>query len=274
MELASPEPPRRGVARARATLRSRPWVLVGMLAGAVLLAGCQIPAFGAYRGATRQANDSFKLWQGFFIAGLVVGGLVLILIVYAVFRYRRRSDDIPFQTQYHTLFEITYTVIPIIIVLVLFVFTVITENEVDATPPSRVNITVTAFQWGWQFYYPATSKTVIGETTEDPEMVVPVGQNVAITLKSADVIHGFYVPEFNFSRYALPGVINHFNFDVTHLGTFRGQCTQLCGLYHSLMFFRVKAVPDAQYAVWLHQVTGSKTINQLKAQIRAKGPGS
>jgi heme/copper-type cytochrome/quinol oxidase subunit 2 len=82
-------------------------------------------------------------------------------------------------------------------------------------------------------------------------MVVPTGTNVAISLNSLDVLHGFYVPQFNFSRYASPGYTTYFDFDVLHPGTYRGQCTQLCGLYHSLMFFNVKAVPQAQYAQWL-----------------------
>jgi cytochrome c oxidase subunit 2 len=266
---ASPTPDRRP-----SRLRSRRWALGAAGLAALALTGCQVPGFGAYRGSTTQGQSAFKLWQLFMIAGLIVGGVVFLLILYAALRYRRRSDAVPAQTQYHTLFEITYTIVPILIVVALFVPTVITENIVDATPPGSVRINVTAFQWGWQFYYPATGKTVIGQTTQNPQMVVPVGESVNISLESVDVVHGFYVPEFNFSRYAQPGVDNHFNIDATHLGTFRGQCTQFCGLYHSLMFFSVKAVTPSAFQVWVHQVTGTKTINQLKSQIHAKGPGS
>ena len=101
-------------------------------AGAVALTGCQLPSFGAYKGATTQARSTFHLWQGFFIAGLIVGGFVLLLILWAVFRYRRNSDEIPRQSQYHTLIEILYTVVPILIVIGLFIATVIVENKVDA----------------------------------------------------------------------------------------------------------------------------------------------
>jgi cytochrome c oxidase subunit 2 len=83
-------------------------------------------------------------------------------------------------------------------------------------------------------------------------MMVPVGTEVEIHLRSLDVLHGFYVPAFNFSRYASPGYSTKFDFDVLHSGTYRGQCTQLCGLYHSLMFFNVKAVSPSAYAHWLH----------------------
>jgi cytochrome c oxidase subunit 2 len=225
--------------------------VVGIVAAAFLLTGCTLPTFGEYKGATTQGRTEFHLWQGFFIAGIVVGGLVLLLILWAVFRYRRRSEEIPRQTQYHTLTEIIYTVVPIVIVLVLFVFTVLAENKVDAISPNpEAKVTVHAFQWGWEFEYPGGVK-VIGQTTQAPTMVIPAGQTVRITLNSLDVLHGFYVPQFNFSRYASPGYPSTFDFNVLHPGTYRGQCTQLCGLYHSLMFFNVKAVTPAQYARWL-----------------------
>ncbi len=82
-------------------------------------------------------------------------------------------------------------------------------------------------------------------------MVMPVNENVHINLTSSDVIHGFYVHAFNFSRYALPGVLNQFTFRAVSTGTFDGQCTQLCGLYHSLMWFRVKVVSASAYSAWL-----------------------
>jgi cytochrome c oxidase subunit 2 len=250
--------------------------LLGVIATAFLLTGCTLPTFGAYKGSTTQGQTERELWQGFFVAGLVVGGFVLLLILYTVIRYRRRSDEMPRQTQYHTLTEIIYTVSPIVIVLVLFVFTVLAENKVDATPTptdSGANIHVNAFQWGWEFVYPGKNGCesgrgcdavrIIGQTTQAPTMMVPVGTATQITLKSLDVLHGFYVPAFNFSRYAAPDVDyggRTFNFNVLHAGVYRGQCTQLCGLYHSLMFFNVKAVPQAQFDAWL---------SAARAQVRA-----
>jgi cytochrome c oxidase subunit 2 len=116
-------------------------------------------------------------------------------------------------------------------------------------------IRVTAFQWGWRFDYPDLDVGVAGEVTNGPnghgpQMVVPVGQTVQITLVSDDVIHGFYVRDFNFSRYALPGVTNFFDLDVLHPGTYNGQCTQICGLYHSEMLFSVRAVDPVAFRVW------------------------
>jgi len=254
-------------------LRSRRWVVAGAVVAALLLSGCQIPSFGAFRGATSQAQDSFKLWQGFFIVGIVVVGLVFVLTLWAAFRYRTKSDDIPPQTQYHTVIEIIYTVVPIILVLVLFVFTFITENEVDAlsTKGDPVTVNVTAFQWGWEFQYPTYDVKVLGVETQAPEMVVPDKETIHIFLRSADVIHGFYVPQFNFSRYALPGVTNQFDLNVLHAGTYRAQCNQFCGLYHSFMFFRVKAESPAQFQAWIRQKQrtpkSSGTIAEAKREL-------
>lgn len=227
--------------------------MAGAAGVALLLTGCQLPGFGAYRGVTSQANDAFKLWQLFFIAGAAMFLLVFFLILWAVLRYRRKSDAIPPQTQYHTLFEITYTVLPVILVFVLFAFTFITENEVDALSTNHpLTVNVTAFQWGWQFQYPGYDVKVVGVETQNPTMVLPAHQTVRVVLRSKDVVHGFYVPKFNFSRYALPGVTNQFDLNVQHTGTFRGQCTQFCGLYHSLMIFQVKAVTSGQFTAWIH----------------------
>lgn len=251
-------------------LRSRWWAAGAAAVAGLALTGCELPAFGAYRGDTTQGQEAFKLWQGFFIAGAVIFLLVLFLILWSVLRYRRRSDSIPPQTQYHTLFEIVYTILPIVIVLVLFGFTFVTENNVDAVTTKQVTVNVTAFQWGWEFQYPNYDVKVLGVETQDPVMVIPANEQVRIYLRSADVIHGFYVPQFNFSRYAQPGVTNQFNLDVIHPGTYRGQCTQFCGLYHSLMFFQVKAVTPAQFQAWVQQQQSQPSTSTSVAKAKAK----
>ncbi len=112
-----------------------------------------------------------------------------------------------------------------------------------------------AFQWGWEFQY-SNGVKIIGQTTDAPTMVLPSNETVRVYLRSYDVLHGFYVPEFNFSRYASPGYWTSFDLNVTHNGVFRGQCTQLCGLYHSLMFFNVRSESPRSYQSWL-RVTGA-----------------
>lgn len=244
--------------------------------GAVVLSGCGIPTFGAAPGATTSSKSVFKLWEGFTVGALIIGGITTALIVWAVFAYRRKGDNIPKQSQYHIPLEMTYTILPIVIVLGLFVATLVVENREEANPKTNVNIDVNAFQWGWKFLYPGHDVVVVGQTTQDPELVMPVNENVHINLTSSDVIHGFYVRSFNFSRYALPGILNQFTFRPVDTGTYYGQCTQLCGLYHSLMVFRVKVVSQSQYAAWLHQhynpVAATAAFAALKQQTSSITP--
>lgn len=242
-------PPQGASVRVRRWRRLRNLVVLPL--AAMALAGCTVPTFGASPGATSSSRSVYHLWQGFSIIAAIVGTLVIILIAWSVVFHRRKSDDIPKQSQYHIPLELTYTIVPILIVLGLFAATMVVENKEVANPKTNVVIDVNAFQWGWKFTYPGHDVVVIGQTTQDPMMVMPVNENVRINLTSSDVIHGFYVHAFNFSRYALPGVLNEFTLRAESTGVFHGQCTQLCGLYHSLMWFRVKVVSDSQYQTWL-----------------------
>jgi cytochrome c oxidase subunit 2 len=255
-------------------------VAVGLAVGAPLvLGGCNFyPTYGASRGVTTQGQDTFKLYSGMMTTGIIVGGLVGLLILFTIVRYRRRSDEMPKQFHESIPIEIVYTGVPILIVAVLFLFTVLTENKVDATVPVNATVSstgtpvldvkVTAFQWGWRFDYPRNNVTVSGEVTNGPDnhgpqMVLPVGERVQITLVSNDVIHGFYVRDFNFSRYALPGVVNVFDLDLVRTGTFPGQCTQICGLYHSEMLFSVRSVTPDAFQSWVSsEVANGHTLQR------------
>ena len=241
-----------------------------LLLGSLLLSGCNVMTFGGFRGVTVQAKDEFKLWQGMLIAGFIVGGIVYALIIWASIGYRRRhADFIPHQFHSNKPIEIIYTTLPILIIAGIFYFTVVTENEVDAvsSTPSEI-VHVVAYRWGWQFSYDSGSNVSQGvliktaaepkllaqpfaTSSQYPQLVLPEGETIRIVLQSADTIHGFYIPEFNFSRYAQPGVTNKFDFTPTTIGTYSGQCTQYCGLYHSEMRFSVQVVTPAKFQQWL-----------------------
>lgn len=256
--------------------------VVALPLAALALAGCTVPSFGAQAGATKTSRSTFHLWQGFSIGAVIIGTLVIALILWAVVRYRRKGDEIPPQSQYHLPMEWLYTIVPILIVFGLFAATIVVENQVVANPRTAVNINVNAFQWGWKFTYPGTNAFVVGQTTQNPTMVMPVNTDVHINLTSTDVLHGFYVRAFNFSRYALPGVKNQFTFHAVTTGTFDGQCSQICGLYHSLMFFRVQVVSQSKYTSWLAgftdaaaaQATAKATGQQTSSVIPSKSTSS
>ena len=236
---------RRGAAPARPGLgrRARFAVLLAFLAPA--LGGC-IPA-----AATTQGHDMHDLYNIFLGAGIVVVLIVWGLTTWAILRYRRRSDVLPAQTSGNNVVEALWTVVPIITVLVLFGFTYTTLSSVQAqSPDPGVRITVNAFRWQWSFQYPDQNVTVVGVIGKDPEMVVPVGEPIHVTLTAADVIHAFYVPAFLFKEDAIPGHPNTFEFTVDHAGTYRGQCAEFCGVFHAQMTFSVRAVSPAEFQQW------------------------
>ncbi|MGH9297437.1 MAG: cytochrome c oxidase subunit II [Acidimicrobiales bacterium] len=238
------------------------------------LSGCNwnsLPTFGQPRGADIQGNDISKLYSAMFIAGLIVAGLVWGLIFFSVVRYRRRRNEEglpPRQVQNNYPLEITYTIIPILMVFAIFAFTVITENEVDNVAPKPAAVVdVTGYQWGWIFDY-QHSNGVRLQTAEHqalkvlpqsytspiyPPLVLPENETTRIVLKSNDVIHEFFVSAFNFGRFAQPGITNVFDFTPTKLGVYPAQCVEYCGLYHSEMLFSVKVVTPSQYRAWLKQ---------------------
>jgi cytochrome c oxidase subunit II len=201
---------------------------------------------------TEQGRAVYNLYNLFLYIATVVFVLVSGLVIWSVVRYRRRGDELPTQTHGNNKLELTWTLIPTVIVLVLFVFTIQAQNKVlDDSGQADVDLTVTAFQWSWRFTYEGTGAEVLGTPEHIPEMVVPVGQRIRVKLVSADVVHSFYVPQTLFKRQAIPGTVNQFDLTFDKVGLYHGQCTQFCGLQHTDMTFRVRVVTQGEYQSWL-----------------------
>src|SRR5205814_554543 len=133
-----------------------------LLPGAALLAfsGCR---FGAPPGATDQGRDIAGLYHLMFWIAIGVGSITLGLILFSVVRFRRKNEDLPKQTRYHVPLEITYTVIPVLIVLFIFGATWRVEHRVDHVSASPgLTVDATAFQWQWRFSYPRYGVSIIG----------------------------------------------------------------------------------------------------------------
>ncbi len=155
--------------------------------------------------ASDRATHVLSLWQGAWIAALIVGAVVWGLIIWAVIAYRRRDDSVPPQTRYHLPIEILYSAVPFVIVAVLFYFTVRDQNAVlegDRNDPPRNVVNVVGQQWGWTFnYIDAPQVGTVWETgapDQLPTLYLPVGERVGFRLNSPDVIHSFFVPAFLF----------------------------------------------------------------------------
>jgi cytochrome c oxidase subunit 2 len=224
---------------------------------ALALTGCaKVSGLGFEEGLSSVNDISLSLWSWSWIAAGVVGVFTLILILWpAVFhRANASKGEFPKQTQYNVPVEVAYTIIPFIIVAVLFYFTAVKETKiVEKTTTYAHEITVEGIQWSWQFGYPeAGPKAVLtGTPANPPTMVVPLGEKVRYTITSNDVVHGFWIPAFMIQMQNLPGVTNYLQVTANELGEFPGRCNILCGRNHSQMIFKVKVVTPEQYDNYL-----------------------
>lgn len=186
---------------------------------------------------------------------LVVFVVVEGILIYTVWRFRRRSNAIPAQIHGNTQIEIMWTIAPALIVLVIAVLTFRTQAETAAitrNPQNAVEVTAVGHQWWFEFRYPGLGQAEAALVTAS-DMYVPVGRPVRITLQSVDVIHNFWVPRLAGKTYMIPGKTNYLAFTATEPGIYRAVCAEFCGEAHALMRFRVIAVPEAEFQSWVQQ---------------------
>ena len=232
-----------------------------VLAAVFLLTSCsngEVSGLGYEKGLSSVNDHSLSLWQGAWITAGVVGVFTLILILWPVFFHRKKDENFPKQTQYNIPVEVAYTIIPFIIVAVLFYFTVQQESKiVKLSPDAKIEhfIDLKGIQWSWQFNYKDAgdykSATVTGTPAQPPTLYLPLGENVRFTLTANDVVHGFWIPAFMIQMQNLPGVTNQLEFSANKLGTFPGRCNILCGRNHSQMLFTVKVVTPTEYQTYI-----------------------
>ena len=281
--------PRRTAGKPVTIRRAAALAAVGI--SVLVLGGCSSETKGEWERfampdpASQQGERTLDLWQGAWIAALITGVIVWGLIFYAIWRFRRRSDDeIPVQTRYNLPLEIFYTIAPVIMVVVFFAHTVKTQNYVldeDRDPPVNT-IEVVGQQWSWTFNYgigemdrsadedlfderfPYSSYVHdSGTGSQIPDLYLPVGVTTRFNLHSPDVIHDFGVPGFLMKMDVVPGRVNHYVIKPTRTGDFRGKCYELCGVYHSRMLFNVHVVSQADYDAHVQQLADAGATSDL-----------
>ena len=261
-------------------------VLLVLTLGACSRAGLEDDLrFGWPRGITEQAQRMRVLWTWSTVAALVVGVMVWGLIFWVVIVYRRRGGELPRQTKYNLPIEALYTVVPFLIVAVLFYYTVITQTKVtDLRQRPDTTVSVTAFKWNWQFSYndrrdPRTNDFVytVGSAGEIPVLVVPENETVRFVVGSIDVIHSFWVPDTLFKRDVFPAPTknqnNEWQVKPTVRGSYVGRCAELCGTYHSQMNFEMRVVTDSQYQRYLNALAtfGNDDLDRQSKALSAIG---
>lgn len=231
-------------------------------AGALLaLSGCSSDTVGRGflpEGVTSESGRITSLWNGAWITALLVGVLVWGLIIWCMVAYRKRKDDteLPEQLRYNLPMEILYTVVPLMMVGVLFYFTARDETailDVKTNPDNVVN--VVGKRWAWDFNYitdNAYESTIQVDPAEVkvgqlPTMYLPVNKRTKFLLTARDVNHSFWVVQFLVKQDMIAGKVNEIEVTPTQTGTFTGKCAELCGPYHSEMLFQVKVVEEGEY---------------------------
>ncbi|MGW7579435.1 aa3-type cytochrome oxidase subunit II [Streptomyces sp. NPDC054765] len=287
-----------------------------VLAAGLVLAtatGCtykDFPRLGMPTPVTDEAPRILSLWQGSWAAALATGVLVWGLIIWSVIFHRRSRTkvEVPAQTRYNMPIEALYTIVPFIIIAVLFYFTARDESAVLKTSkkPDHI-VNVVGFQWSWAFNYlenvdgnkstsninshaldgippkwkkgaPAGADGVYDSGTPGernpqtgnpgPTLWLPKGETVQFVLTSRDVIHSFWVVPFLMKQDVIPGHTNVFEVTPNKEGTFMGKCAELCGVDHSRMLFNVKVVSPERYREHLKDLAKKGQTGYLPSGIK------
>ncbi len=182
-------------------------------------------------------------------------GLITFLMVYFVIHYRRQKHPQPADIEGSTWLEITWTVLPTLIVLTMFYYGLTGFEFLKKVPPGAMTVKVIARQWSWLFQYE--------NGAQDTELRVPIGKPIKLLLTSQDVIHGFYAPAFRIKQDAVPGMTNYLWFQPTQTGTFDVMCSQYCGLEHSHMLTKIVVLQEEEFTKW---------YQSKKQEVAVKGP--
>lgn len=193
----------------------------------------------------------------FFLVTISVVGLVFvtILIFYFSLRYRRDKHPVAVQVEGSTILEATWTIIPLALFLVVFVWGGLLYFRIYNPPPNAMNIYVVGKQWMWKAEHP-------GGQHEIDALHIPVGQPIQLTMISQDVFHSFSIPDFRVKREVIPGRYSTVWFQATDPGTYHIFCTQYCGTLHSGMIGEVTAMTPADYKRWLDQSNSGMSLAQ------------
>jgi cytochrome c oxidase subunit 2 len=185
-----------------------------------------------------------------FILGpsvLLLIGLTAVMIYFLV-RYRRSKNPNPAQIADNATLETLWTVLPTILVLVMFYYGWAGFKVMRDIPDDAMPVTVKAQMWSWVFEYENGKQST--------ELIVPTGRPVKLNLTSSDVIHSFFVPAFRLKEDCVPGRTNHAWFEATRDGEFNLFCAEYCGERHSAMLSLVKSIPAKEFDKWLGVDTG------------------
>jgi cytochrome c oxidase subunit 2 len=216
----------------------------------------------------------------------VITVFVMVLLVYVMVKFNAKANPNPSRTTHHTLIEVVWTVVPILILVVIAVPSFKRLYEQEQIPEVGLTVKAIGKQWYWSYEYPDQGNftfdaTIVPEKDLKPgqprlletdnAVVVPVDTNIRVIITAADVIHAWTVPAFGVKKDAVPGRLNEVWFNARREGTYYGQCSELCGSLHGFMPIKVEVVSKERFAAWVEEA--KKRFAQADApapQVAAK----
>jgi cytochrome c oxidase subunit 2 len=240
-------------------------------------------AFGPVKEAIHDFNN-LVLW-----IIILITIFVSALLAYCVWRYRAAANPTPSRTSHHTMLEVAWTVLPVLILLIIAIPSFRLIYYEDRARDADLTINVQGRQWYWHYAYPdngdfafdsrpiPTDELKPGQLrnlTVDEPLVIPVGANVRVLTTGQDVIHSFFVPSLGVQKYTIPGRTLETWFRADHEGTFYGQCNQICGTNHWFMPIMVRAVPPAEFQAWVEEAKKKYAANDAAPAVIAAEPAA
>jgi cytochrome c oxidase subunit 2 len=247
--------------------------------GLVLAAAASLAARADYMvdilpPASPMAHDAYRLHWGILWVCVAIFFIVFGVMFWSIFKHRRSVGAKAAQFHENTTIEVIWTLVPLVVLVAMAIPATSTMINMKDAANADMTIKVTAYQWRWEYDYqqdglsffsslstprdqieeyaaPGKPKNANYLLEVDRPVVVPVGKKVRLLITSNDVIHGWYVPQLGVNQYGIPGFIKDAWFTATKTGTFRGQCSQICGKEHAYMPIVVEAVSAEKYAAWV-----------------------
>jgi cytochrome c oxidase subunit 2 len=234
---------------------------LAVIAGGVATAVALVPTWLPEDASREAGRIDFVFW--FVIAICIfIFSIVAAVMIYSVTHFRVREDDLEDGPPIHghTGLEITWTIIPFVLVTAIAIVSAIVLSRNDAQAQDTLRINVTAQQFEFTFSYPGAKNIT------SPVLMLPKDRSVELYMRSLDVIHSVFVPQFSQKEDIVPGLVTQLHITPTRLGTFPLECTELCGLGHSLMRSQAVVMEPAKFDAWLRQ--------QEKTAAPAPPPGT
>jgi cytochrome c oxidase subunit 2 len=243
----------------------RHFIIVGVLVIAA--------AFGVYFGldslglmpvqASVQAVSIDWMWNLDLIAMSFLFALIMVPMLYSFVVFRRKKGDTTDaeHIEGNTTLEITWTVIPLIVVVAFAYLGAYSLGETRRVDPSAMVVKVTGSQWSWKFEYPDYGVT-------SKELYLPVNKQVVLKMESTDVIHSFWVPEFRVKQDVVPGRVTEYRITPSLSGAYKVRCAEICGTSHAYMENAVNVVSQKNFDDW---IAARKTESQAATTPEGKG---